>query len=612
MFFAECTANTNTPTPWSPAPVGVIGDAHTNQTAPNVPNSPACVAGALEVSDDGKVDAQTDFSWTAPTGGVPVKSYMVKVTQVANGKVRYIHADGLSLSVDVKTGKSYNFQVAAVNAFGKIGAYTTAVAFTRSKKPAGTVPAGGTLTLTALKKRIVVDYADVNESTYPDYRTTYVYRNTTGTTPTPGVTASLKQTRSGRFVDEGVVTGTTYFYWVAHQDLSLNFGTISSVASTSSGGNEVSAFSDLSGSIVTGQIPAGTVTNAQTDQTLPATPGSGPTVAQKNKDLNGDGTVDMAFKLSVGSLPSGANAVIYHIDEYDSLNTTLLDSFEAYPHKLITRIPVVAGHYYRVTYAGVAYPSGNVGGYNSTPTVLQATAKSTGPASPSPAGVTASYPLSLDLNWNGAGGVTDADYDHTDIFISSVNTTPASNQVADFSISNRYGGRIYLGQYIPVGINYLWFAHVNRSGVRSSWVAYGGGTPLKFITSGIDGTVIPDNTIRERFQAQTNSSQALTTSGAVIETTPTSHNTGCNTIDVWLFFRNVSGGTRTFTITLEDGSGTVMNTWTTIAIDDNGFFSASWTLVSPAGSSTNFKMRAVPITAATINNTRLVCVTGRR
>jgi hypothetical protein len=121
-----------------------------------------------------------------------------------------------------------------------------------------------------------------------------------------------------------------------------------------------------------------------------------------------------------------------------------------------------------------------------------------------------------------------------------------------------------------------------------------------------------DNSVREKFVSQTNTSQAVTASTVTtIETIACAHGSGCNTVDLWLSFRNASGGARTFDVTLEDGS-TVLASWPSVAMGDNGYFGQAWTVAVLSGSSTNFRLRVNPTAGATVNNTKLSAITGRR
>jgi len=261
LFFGEAGANQTEYSPWAENGNLIATADVTDQRVPTAPLSLSAGVGSLEIDDDGRKTAFTALTWAAPaTNATLVTVYRIKVTQVSTGEVRWFESKNLSASIEVKTGKSYNYEVCAVTFNNKEGAYTTAVAYTRPKK-AGSLPAVGTVVLTPGKKRINVSWPAVNDDTYPDYRMSYIYRNTVNTAPTLGTTTPYRKTKGDSVLDEGVTTAQTYYYWVAHKDDAGYFSALSTVQSGTSLGNEVSGFTDLTGSIAGGQIPNDTITN---------------------------------------------------------------------------------------------------------------------------------------------------------------------------------------------------------------------------------------------------------------------------------------------------------------------------------------------------------------
>jgi predicted phage tail protein len=64
----------------------------------------------------------------------------------------------------------------------------------------------------------------------------WIYRNTTGTPPTPGVTTPYKKLgRDSGWTDDGVTQGVTYYYWLTARDTSQNESVLSTVQSTTPG-----------------------------------------------------------------------------------------------------------------------------------------------------------------------------------------------------------------------------------------------------------------------------------------------------------------------------------------------------------------------------------------
>jgi hypothetical protein len=242
-----------------------VEDTDTDQTAPNTPAGLSVGAGILEVLEDGTAQAHADVSWTAVTAGVPVKSYIVRVTQVANGKVRFFPSGSNSVSIEVKTGKAYDYQVASVNAFGKESAYSAAVRYTRAKKAGSTIPTPSGLTIAGNSKRNKIDWTDVDDDTYPDYRSTALWRNTTNITPVPGTTATYKRTNAGYYVDDNLAIGQVYYYWIAHRDKSGNFTSLAgpvNSAATALAGTDLADGAVSTAKLVDGAVIAAKIADA--------------------------------------------------------------------------------------------------------------------------------------------------------------------------------------------------------------------------------------------------------------------------------------------------------------------------------------------------------------
>jgi hypothetical protein len=239
----------------------------------------------------------------------------------------------------------------------------------------------------------------------------------------------------------------------------------------------------------TADIGTGQITDALTTATI-ATP-SAPTVTQTAKDTNGDGTIDMGLKISLASLPSGAYAIVFQIDEYQSDNTTFVDTYYVHPRKLVGKYTgVIAGHYYRVSAAGVGF--NNHEGSFSSVTTLQATGKTTAPAAPTSLSVSG-----LAMGFSIAYGSipsTDQDYDHSEIaFGASASIAPADDSAIIATVNARGvtanpACRVFMP--ITTGTRYVYMRHVNRSGKASAW-AYAG----SYVVTAMDSIMIGDNVI---------------------------------------------------------------------------------------------------------------------
>lgn len=216
--------------------------------------------------EDGKIQTYVKMECTAPAGATANTTYVFEIT-VGADVYREKSDDVKKRFLVQKTGVLHSVRVRAIKGVGTKGTWSTAVTITPAKK-AGDLPAPGTVTLTSLKKRINIDWSDVDDDTYPDYAITFVWRNTTGVAPTPGTTAPYKKIKAGYLNDNKVTTGTTYYYWIAHKDNSRNFSALSSVVSGASGGDEVTDFSDLTGKVKGSQIRTSEKSNLIIDEDM--------------------------------------------------------------------------------------------------------------------------------------------------------------------------------------------------------------------------------------------------------------------------------------------------------------------------------------------------------
>lgn len=234
-----------------------IGDDDTNDGVFSAPSG-LSLTKVQDVDEDGKVQTYIQMACTAPAGATSKTTYEFEVT--VGGVPDIVKSGGVNKRFRVhKTSVLHSVRVRAIMGVGSQGAWSGSSSITPSKKT-GSVPAVGSVTRTNKVSKIVLKWADVDDDTYPDYKRTFIWRNTTGVTPTPGSTAPYEKTSVGKFVDENVTTGVTYSYWVAHMDQSRNFSGLAGPITGASGGDEVQTFADLSGTITTPQVGTSVIT----------------------------------------------------------------------------------------------------------------------------------------------------------------------------------------------------------------------------------------------------------------------------------------------------------------------------------------------------------------
>jgi hypothetical protein len=272
-----------------------IDDDDTDDTVLAAPSG-LTVTKIQDVDDDGKVETYLKLDCTAP-GWANAKTTYAYSVEVGSDEFK-IKSDDTKARFKVhKTGQSHTVKVRGIKGVGNKGAWSSTVALTPAKKGGGGVPAVGSITVTSKKSRIKLDWPDIDDATYKDYKKTFIYRNTSGATPTIGVTAVHKKTSSGYYIDENVTTGVTYYYWVAHRDQSDNFSGLAA-ASGASGGNEVTTFADLSGYVSSGQIGTGEVKTINVDTSAVTTP-----------KIASDAASSSAYVLNAGSLSISTSQV---------------------------------------------------------------------------------------------------------------------------------------------------------------------------------------------------------------------------------------------------------------------------------------------------------------
>lgn len=328
---------------------------------------------------------------------------------------------------------------------------------------------------------------------------------------------------------------------------------------------------------------------------------------QLNKDINGDGTVDMAIKMTtsppVGGVP--VKSYVFKIDEYEPDGTTLIDTHYEPSKRTSKRFdPVVAGHVYKVSVAGVSF--NGIEGAFSASTPITPTGKTTGPTDPAALSVLPGV-MHVRVGWSLP---PDKDYLHTEVW-RAVNSTVFSNAALQTAVH----GTVYYDEGANVSGNTYsyWIIHVNRSGIPSN--RYPTGTSAGVSPNNVAQSQLQAYSVSEAFKSTNNTAQGPLAVGTAvaIETVTCAHGSDCVLVQCTLYFRNISGGARTMDVSLRDATGTIYQTWPGVTLADNEPFSASWDVDTLTGSSTNFKIFVNPAgSTLTVNNTRLSARTGRR
>lgn len=332
-----------------------------------------------------------------------------------------------------RTNKLHTVRARARSGVGRMSNWTSSLSITPSKKAAD---AGAVTSLSVTK----VDGKNVlkwDRITDPDNREVAIYRNTTNNF---GTAVLRDTTKATKYTDNrGNTKNVRYYYWVVPIDTSGNIA-LSAVP------------------LPVDEVETGIVVT-DTDTTPLAAP-TGISLFQANRDLNADGTVDIALRTTFSGGVSGAAGYEFQwVDSAGQTASARADTGTAWFSAVNTRSYQV--RWRTINWNGVAGPWSSYSG-SVTPAGV------TGAPSP-PSGVTiASEPLGLSVYYNKP---TELDFAYSEI---AVNGTSDSNVIG--VVVNGYRSRVYFPTVIAPSSVYI--RHVNTSGLRSSWTSYGGPVPV--------------------------------------------------------------------------------------------------------------------------------------
>ena len=289
-------------------------DPAPNTTLPNPfvvapPTSFTAVSNSATTSlqTDGTVIPRLKLDWTAPddihvtSGGVIRIEYKASAASLWTPS-NVVRGDVVQDFIEaIVIGVVYNVRIRSENGLRVTSAWVEVTVTASGDTAAPTAPTG--LAGIGGAGFITLDWADNTEIDLSEYA---VYRNTVDNF---GSAVQLAEVMASRFVDTGMTTGTTYYYWVVSIDRSENRSTQSNVATAAS--------------------------TAPNDITPPSTP-SAPTYSSEGTYLSGDGTVFAFVVISTPALPAGAIVldVLYRVngsaswiiaDQVDAAGTSRID-----------------------------------------------------------------------------------------------------------------------------------------------------------------------------------------------------------------------------------------------------------------------------------------------
>jgi hypothetical protein len=246
------------------------------------------------LSSDGTLVPEIKITWTASADAF-VDYYEFEFKKSADTAYQsaiayqpvYVNTFGV-------IGTTYNIRVRAVNSLGVTSSFLTS-----SYTVAGDTTAPAIPTTPA----IVGDYNQVtatwSAATEKDYKESWVYQNTTGTTPSldPAINAPFRKVTGNTVTVSGLAPSTTYYVWVRNVDFSDNRSGFSGrgTFTTTAGSSAVAvvAGGTIAGSVTTDSVQISTI---RTNAAL------APTALQTSAF---DSTLDSSLAAGVGYIISG-------------------------------------------------------------------------------------------------------------------------------------------------------------------------------------------------------------------------------------------------------------------------------------------------------------------
>jgi hypothetical protein len=408
----------------------LIDDTDTDSTVLSAPTS-LNVTKVQEKDEDGTIRTFLKMTCTAPGWATAKTTY---VFEVSVGSDTYtVKSDDTKAQFRVnKTGVLHAVRVRAVKGHGNKSSWSGTASLTPTKKSADASAVTGVSTH---KKNgdIIVKWTPTADRDNAEY----IVRR--ATTNSYGASTEIARIKGTRYRDNDVNTkGTTYYYFIDTIDTSGNLG------------------SSASASVNNTETGIGT---SDTDATVLAAP-TGISLSQLNRDVDQDGTVDIALRATFSGAVSGAAGYeVWWEDNAGQSATVRADSGSWWFIANTTKS-------YRVRWRTINWV-GTPGAWSSYTSYVTPSPVTGAPPDPvwqafSP------IVLGFQVLWIAP---TVFDYAYTEIAIGSSPSTPGSI-VATSSANNNFV------MYPGTGTLYAWLRHVNTSGLKSNWVrSTSGNTP---------------------------------------------------------------------------------------------------------------------------------------
>lgn len=484
----------------------LIDDTDTDSTVLSAPTG-LTLTKVQEKDEDGTIRTFIKMTCTAPGWATAKTTY---VFEVSVGSDTYtVKSDDTKAQFRVnKTGVLHDVRVRAVKGHGNKSSWSGTASLTPTKKSADAAAVTG---VTSHRKNgnNVVKWNAISDT---DNREVVVKRATSNSY---GAATEVHRTKSNRFVDTDVNSkGTTYYYFVDPVDTTGNVGAASSSTSQAEGG----------------------IGTSDTDATVLAAP-TGLSLFQANKDVDRDGTIDIALRATFsGGVSGAAGYEIWWEDSAGQSGSVRADSGSYWFMANTQRSYRV--RWRTINWVGVA---GAWSGFTSYVTPSPVTGAPGSPTGVSVAGID----LGFSVSWSDP---PENDYLYSEIAIRGSAGTPSTSDIGCTTSST------HSFVFFPSGgtvTYYVYVRHFNTSGVPSGWVFAGASTTLPVTTNLIQNDAVTRAKLLAGAAGETSKAN-LGTSG----TGSTSVAASCTSVMSVVTFKATST-TAGVTITLEGDSWTV-------------------------------------------------------
>lgn len=411
-----------------------IDDDDTDETVLAAPTA-LTLTKVQDKDEDGTIRTYILMSCTAPPWANSKTTYEYEVT--VDGVDEIVPSGDTTKRYRVnKTGVAHSVRVRGVKGVGNKGSWTAASPITPTKKNADASAVTG---VSSHKKNgdIVVKWNPIADRDNAEY----IIRRATSNSY--GASSEIGRVKGTRFVDKDVNTkNVTYYYFIDPVDTTGNVGSAS--ASTS-------------------QVETG-IGTSDTDAAVLAAP-TGISLFQSNRDVDQDGTVDIALRTTFsGGVANAAGYEVWWEDNAGQSASVRADSGSFWFMANSTKT-------YRVRWRTINWV-GAPGSWSSYTSYVAPNPVTGAPAAPF-AFVAFDANGRIGFSWNAP---SELDYDYSELAI---------NGTTDASVRHTTTARFGEFTNSLTGSLTIYARHVNTSGVKSSWSSYSVSAiaPIKMATS---------------------------------------------------------------------------------------------------------------------------------